>query len=103
MQTIKIIDEKKYPLPNINKDSLPYYRYEHRATLSRLGKVYIVFVDHGIRAGDKIIKEPVSFIEDISTGNMQKIKEDELWVELAIFATENGFLEIQMPMMKLKK
>jgi hypothetical protein len=99
MSRIQILDEKKYPMPMLNNnDRLDYYRWEHRATVGRNGKVYMVFVDNGL--GPYLL--PTSYIEEISAGSLLAIKDDNLWEELKRFATEMGFLEIQKPIMKDK-
>lgn len=101
MSKIKIIDERKYPLPNVNKDQLSYYRWEHRATLSINNRKFIVFLDNGIKI------EPISvpgkaYIEEITDGSMKVIQEDELFKLLHEFSTKKGFLDFQMPIKKGK-
>jgi hypothetical protein len=100
MSRIQILDEKKYPLPMMNKDNLPYYRWEHRVTLSYKGKRYMAFIDNGIRERDKIITFPKAYIEEITTGNLEYIKDEDLVFELHRFLEALNFLEIQMPIRK---
>jgi hypothetical protein len=100
MPGIKILDERRYPLPMMNKDLLPYYRFEHRATLGRNGKTYIVMVDNGIIMGANYIENPTCWVEDFSSGTLVKIKDDELWSELVRFIEEKGFHNVIIPMMK---
>lgn len=101
MQEFQIIDERKYPLPGlINKNSLPYYRWEHRATISYRGRKFIAIVDNGIKVNNKVYKLPTSYVEDITSGIMEQIKDNNLWVALTKFLTVKGFFEIQLPIQK---
>lgn len=100
MSKIKIIDERKYPLPNVNKDQLSYYRWEHRATLSLNNRKFIVFLDNGIKIEGAISIPGKAYIEEITDGNIKVIQEDELFIVLHKFATEKNLLDFQMPIKK---
>lgn len=93
MQDFQILDEKRYPLniKDVKKDLLPYWRYEHRVTLGRNFKEFMVFVDN--------LQSKV-FIEEITGGNLSVVEEENLWHELHRFAQEKGFCSIMMPLMK---
>ena len=101
MPRIQILDERKYPMPNLKQDDgLPYWRWEHRATLGRAGRTFIAFVDNGIYKNEMWLKMPKAFIEEISTGNMTTIDNDELFKEIHGFAENLGLLQIQYPLAK---
>lgn len=101
MPRIQILDERKYPMPNMKQnDGLPYYRWEHRATLGRGLRVFLAFVDNGIYKEDKWIKMPEAYIEEITHGRTERIKDEELFTEVHKYAEELGFLLIQFPIAK---
>lgn len=105
MQEFKIIDERKYPLPGlVNKDALRYYRWEHRATIGYRGRKFIAIVDNGIKVNGVYIEQPTSYIEEITNGQMEQIKDNNLWSALKNFINSKNLLEVQQPIMKkLKK
>jgi hypothetical protein len=101
LSAFQIIDEKRYPLKTFtasdNVDLLPFYRWEHRVTVAYKGKRYMAFLDN----------EPVSrqemgivYIEDITSGELKQIKDDDLFEELSTWVSENGFLNLMMPIPK---
>ena len=101
MPRIQLLDERKYPLPNMKQnDGLPYYRWEHRATLGRGLRVFMAFLDNGIYKNDKWKKMPEAFIEEITHGKLELIEEEELFNELHNYAQEIGLLQIQFPIAK---
>jgi hypothetical protein len=101
MPRIQIIDEKKYPLQMNQEDGLYYYRWEHRATLSRGFKKYIVFIDNGIRNEQgKILTWPKAYIEEMTSKGTEQIEDDSLFEELHLFCEEKNFIEVQLPIRK---
>lgn len=100
MPRIQILDERRYPLPKLNKDKLPYFRWEHRATLGRGLRTYLVFVDNGIYKEETWFKMPEAYIEDITTGNLEAIKDEELFNEIHSFAENLKLMTIQLPLAK---
>jgi hypothetical protein len=100
MSRIQIIDEKKYPLTMHQEDGLPYYRWEHRATLAMMGRRYMVFVDNGVRGNGIMMIPPCAYIEEIGASDLKKIEDGSLFLALQNFAEEKGFLEIQFPINK---
>ena len=101
MSRIQILDERKYPMPHMKQnDGLPYYRWEHRATLGRRGRTFIVFLDNGIYKNDIWVKMPQAYIEEITYGRLDKINDDQLFMELHKYAEEMGLIEIQFPLAK---
>lgn len=81
-------------------DGLAYHRWEHRATLSRGFKRYIVFVDNGIQAMGMQIVAPKAYIEELGPGGLKTIDDDSLFEVLHNFAEQKGFLEAQLPIKK---
>lgn len=105
MPRIQTLDERKYPMPlkDQKKDAaLPYYRWEHRATLSRSGRTFLVFVDNGVILNDHYLSEPSAYIEEVTTGNLKRIKEDKLVKELQRYAQKLGYMDVQIPIQKVK-
>ena len=101
MPRIQLLDERKYPLPQMKQDDgLPYYRWEHRATLGRGLKVFLAFVDNSIYKEDTWIKMPEAYIEEITTGRLEKIEDDQLFHEIHKYTEEMGLLVIQLPLAK---
>jgi hypothetical protein len=99
MSEFYIVNEKRFPLPvetpvsdaeACNLDLLPYYRWEHRATIGRRGRRYMVFLDN--------LKQ-TAYIEDTTNG-LEKIEDENLWKSIFYFATEKGFLMVIPPLMK---
>lgn len=102
MPAIKILDEKRYPLPRKNNpaDMLPYYRWEHRATLGRSGRTFLVFLDNGISINNQWLSMPEMYIEEITSGHMKVIDDDQLFKEIHEYAERIGLLMITYPMAK---
>ena len=105
MPAIQILNEKRYHLDvgrsilSLRKqEALPYWRWEHRATLGRNGKTYMVFMDNG-----NILKNQFSklYIEEITAKGLEFIEDDELVNELYRFAEEKGFTIMLPPMRKI--
>lgn len=76
--SISIDDDKVYPLPNTNG------RFIHLATLKKGVRLFIVFVDESTLS---------LYIEEITTGQLQVINNDELFMSLHKFAGEQGLLQ----------
>ncbi|MHA2069835.1 MAG: hypothetical protein ACXABY_36180 [Candidatus Thorarchaeota archaeon] len=95
MQDFQIISEKRYPLKvfNVsdNVDLLPYHRWEHRVTLGRRGRRYMVFLDN--------LKQSV-YIEEITDGRVERIDDESLWKDVFRHATEKGYLNMLPPIYK---
>lgn len=95
----QILDSKRYPLHVKNENILlPYWRYEHRATLGWNTKEFIVFIDHGVQSGDSILVEGKAYIEQVIGGHLETIEDDSLHDSLTMFAMDQGFLEVSVPM-----
>lgn len=87
--SFQILDGKKYPLQVTNQDTmLPYWRYEHRATIGWNTREFIVFVDH---------LETVTYIEEIVGGHLEKVNDEPLHQALTEFAFTRGFTEASPP------
>lgn len=99
MSGIKIVDERKYPLPNANNDILPYYRWEHRATIQRHGVTYLVFLDNGVIINGKTATPPQIYIEELSN-QLKYIEDDQLFQELMMFVKAKGLIDLQKPIYK---
>ena len=95
MPKFLIIDERKYPLEMggkySNKDMVPFYRWEHRATVSTKGRRFIVFIDQ---------LQGEAFIEEVTTGDLKKIGDDDLWEEIKVWASAMGFFRTLPPVFK---
>lgn len=93
MQEFQILDEKRYPLKikEIQKDFLPYWRFEHRVTVGRNFKQFMVFVDN---LDSKI------YVEDITGGNLNLVEDEQTWHAVYNFVKEKGFCNMMMPIMK---
>jgi len=94
MSKFLIIDERRYPLEvskYTNKDMSPIYRWEHRATIATEGKRFLVFIDQLTMQG---------YIEDVTTGELKKVKDEELWDEMKEWTTSLGFFNPMPPLFK---
>lgn len=76
---------------NNYRDLLPYWRWEHRATLGWNTREFMVFVDQ--------IRQSIH-IEEISGGHLEPIADDSLFDALLRFAKTNGFCDIFPPIIK---
>lgn len=81
-------------------DGLPYYRWEHRATLSRGFKRYMIFLDNGIQITGIQSTAPQAYIEELGPGGLKTIDDDSLFEVLHSFAEQKGFLNAQLPIKK---
>jgi hypothetical protein len=94
MSKFIIKDERRYPfVPHIGNDALSYWRFDHRATIEYQARIFMVFADNF---------RGTMHIEEITTGDLKIVEEDELHAELTRFAREKGFLEIMIPIPKDK-
>ena len=113
LQEFQILDEKRYPIKTVNNrtamnkkyrawvdprftnkdDLLSFWRWEHRATIGRNAREYMVFVDQ--------LKQ-VLYIEEITGGHLEEIKDDSLFEALLNFVTEKEFGSMQIPILKPK-
>jgi hypothetical protein len=93
MSQFQILDEKRYPLKikDINKDILPYWRYEHRVTIGASLRKFMAFVDN---LTCKL------YIEEITDGHLKIIEEETIWHDLYRFCDEKGFCNMLQPMLK---
>ena len=92
MQSIQIIEEIREPLNISNEDqTLTYYRWEKRAILGYRGRRFLVFVDN---------LTVNTYIEEITSGNLEYIEDDSLHQELSMFANSKGFLTMLLPLQK---
>jgi hypothetical protein len=88
----QILSSQRFPLQVSNEnDFLPYYRYEHRATLGWNTREFMVFVDHLMQS---------SHIEEITGGHLEKIDDEELFKALQHFAFERDFMEVAAPFIR---
>lgn len=91
----------RYPInPRIGNDALPYWRFEHRATVEYQARIFMIFVDNGVTFNNATTVTPKLYVEEITDGDMKVVEEDELHEELADFAVDNGFATILFPMPK---
>lgn len=94
MQQFQVLDEKRYPLcPNTKEESniLPYWRWEHRVTLGRNFREFIIFIDN---------LEQKLYIEEFANGSLKIIIDDILFEDLQNFAHEKKYLELFLPLSK---
>jgi len=106
MSKFQILDEKRYALKAVGgnitkpvgymgkfleKDVLSFWRWEHRVTLGHNTREYMVFLDN---------LNNLMYIEEITGGHLEAIKDDSLHVALLTFASEKGFCNILVPLMK---
>lgn len=88
----QILSTRRFPLQvNNESDLLPYYRYEHRATIGWNTREFMVFVDHLLQS---------SHIEEITGGHLEKIDDEELFKALQYFAFERDFMEVGPPFLR---
>ena len=80
-----------------DKDFLPYYRWEHRATVGYGAREFIVFIDNLPLFTGEI---PKTYIEEVSGGHLEQVEDDSLWEALGKFAGDMGLLEMQPPIIK---
>jgi hypothetical protein len=91
MQEYQIIDEKRYPLKVhrlINDLSPGFIRWEHRVTVGRRGRRFMAYMD---------TLRNLAYIEEITSGQLEVIKDDELFEDLHRWINERGFLNILLP------
>ncbi len=87
--SFQILDKKRYPLKvREEKLILPYYRWEHRATIGWNTREFLVFADH---------VKGECFIEEVVGGHLEDIKDDSLHSALTNFCYEHSFLEVSVP------
>ena len=99
MSEYQIVNERRFPLKvksmNDNVDLLPYHRWEHRVTVGRNGKRYMVFLDNlGIGDGPKL------YIEEITNGHAERIEDESLFQSIFRWVTAKGFVSVQPPLFK---
>jgi hypothetical protein len=83
MSRIQILNERRFPLKVDKSDALlPYHRFEHRVTLGRRAREFMVFVDN--------ITQKL-YIEEITGGHLSFIEDEGLFQELYRFANLKGF------------
>jgi hypothetical protein len=96
----QIIDEKRYPLKTristlnadySKKDHLPYWRFEHRVTLGYNAREFILIVDN--------LRQKI-YLEEVIGGHLEVIDDDSLWESLYKYATEQGYCNMMMPLLK---
>ena len=96
----QVLDSNKYPLKVENDNSqLTFWRFEHRATVGRNCREYIVFVDHA--PGGIIPTGPTCHIEEITGGHLERIEDENLAKALQIFCMEQGFLNVGPPILRI--
>lgn len=95
MSEFQLINEKRFPLKvkeaSDNVDLLPHYRWEHRVTVGYRGKRFMVFLDN---------LKSTAFVEEITSGHLEKIADDSMWEAVFKYATAQGFLNIFPPIPK---
>lgn len=95
MSEFQLINEKRFPLKvrdsSDNVDLLPYYRWEHRVTLGYRGRRFMVFLDN---------LNSAAFVEEITSGSLEKIADDKMWGAVFKEATSRGYLNIFPPLSK---
>jgi len=96
MSEFYIKDEKRYPLNVKSADSakadlLPYFRWEHRATLGYSTREFMVFTD--------TFQQKV-YIEEIVGGHLEVVNDDNLHKSLVQYSAEKGFLGVFQPILK---
>ncbi|RLD51556.1 MAG: hypothetical protein DRI97_15555 [Bacteroidetes bacterium] len=80
-----------------DKDFLPFYRWEHRATVGLNVREFIVFLDN-LPLLER--QPPKMYIEEVVGSSLVQVEEEELWEDLGRYAEETGVLEMQLPIMK---
>lgn len=94
----QILDSKRYPLKVTDVLStdkyIPYYRWEHRATLGYNTRTFLVFTD--------TVKN-LAYIEEEVGGHLEQIKDNSLLTELENFCFSNNFFAILPPILKISK
>jgi hypothetical protein len=70
---------------------LPYYRWEHRGTVSYGTREFLVIVD-ALRS--------TGYIEEIIGGHLEEIKDDKLYESIYNFAKEYELFKIIQPLLK---
>ena len=91
MSCFTIVDERRYPL-KINQDNMiDFYRWEHRVTLGYRGRRLMVFLDNLVST---------IYVEEVTAGGLEYIKDDKLVESVKRYAKANGFLNLMPPMMK---
>jgi len=108
MSKFQILDERRWPLKTVDsadtasmpsswqgemqfKDLLPYWRWEHRATLGWGVREFMVFVDQARQS---------IHIEEITGGHLEAVEDDSLFEALLRFAQDNNFCDIMPPLIK---
>ena len=97
MARFQLLDEKRYPLyiqsADKKPDLLPYYRWEHRATIGFNGKTYMAFIDNLMG---------VAYIEEVTNGDMKVIKDESVMKEISEYVKAMNLVDLLTPMFKLQ-
>ena len=93
MSQFQILDSKRYPLKVTDESGklLPYYRWEHRATLGWNTREFMIFADHLFHTMS---------IEEIVGGHLEKINDDPLFEALKTFSYKHDFMEVAPPLLR---
>jgi hypothetical protein len=93
MQEFSIIDNSRYALEvnTTQLDLLPYYRWEHRATIGYNTREFLVIVD---------VLKGTGYIEEIIGGHLEQIKDDSFYNSIYNFAMEHEFFVLSQPILK---
>lgn len=95
MSRFQILNERRFPLTVDGEDKLlPYYRFDHRATLGWGTREFMVFCDN---LTNKL------YIEEITGGHLVVINDDSLFEAIHRYATQQGFCDMMAPLPKRKK
>lgn len=94
--SFKLLNTNRFPLA-IEKETnyLSYYRFDHRATIGYNLREFMVFVDNGTP-----YKEPSIYIEEITGGHLERIKDDSLHEDIAKFIDDHNLCPMLPPIPK---
>lgn len=94
--TFKLLNTNRFPLA-IEKETnyLPYYRFDHRATIGYNLREFMIFIDNGTP-----YKESCVYIEEITGGHLEQIKDDSLHEAIAKFIDDHNLCLILPPIPK---
>ena len=102
-----LLKQNRSPMKDACNDILPFWRWEHRATIAARGtrkaRVFMAFIDNGIpdtNTSGKYISPPQIYIEEITPGGLELITDNQLFDALYKFLEEKNLLNILPPMPK---
>jgi hypothetical protein len=75
----------------LEPDMLPYYRWEHRATIGYGTREFLAIID---------VLKATGYLEEVIGGHLEVIKDDKLYESIYNFCKENELFALAHPILK---